>query len=225
MTSRKPRGWRPLRTLVAGLLAALPLLATLWLLSFALGFLVDWMGPDSAMGHALGAFGLAVSGQEWTGYIFGAALAIALLFLLGVLVERGLADWLVSLIEAVVSRIPVVRTIYETVEKFVEIFSQNKDSKFKSMRPVWCQFGEKGAVSVLGLLSSPEPLVVNGRRCYAVIVPTAPVPIGGGLFFMPVDQVQPANVGMEAVTSIYVSMGVTAAQFLPTQSPDAVTKT
>ena len=56
---------------------------------------------------------------------------------------------------------------------------------------------------------------VCGRPCLAVLVPTAPVPIGGGLLFVPQEWVSPADVGAEALTSIYVSMGVTSAQHLP----------
>jgi uncharacterized membrane protein len=38
--------------------------------------------------------------------------------------------------------------------------------------------------------------------------------VGGGLLFVPQDWVAPAQVGMEGLTSIYVSMGVTAHQHL-----------
>lgn len=206
---------RLLRTLFTGMLAALPLLGTLWLLSIAIDFVVDWLGPESATGRLLENLGAGVSGQAWSGYLIGLLAAAALLFGLGVLVERGLSNWLVGLVDAVVGRIPVVRTIYETIEKFVQIFSQRERSELQSMRPVWCRFGDAG-VSALALLSSAEPILVDGKSCYAVIVPTAPVPIGGGLLFVPVEWVTPANIGMEAVTSIYVSMGVTAPQFLPT---------
>jgi uncharacterized membrane protein len=48
-----------------------------------------------------------------------------------------------------------------------------------------------------------------------VLVPTAPVPVGGGLLFVPEDWVTPAGLSVEAVTSVYVSMGVTAPQHLP----------
>ena len=37
-----------------------------------------------------------------------------------------------------------------------------------------------------------------------------------GLMYVPVDWVRPAEIGIEAVTSLYVSMGVTSAQYLPT---------
>jgi len=207
------------RTLLTGMLAALPLLGTLWLLSFAFAFLTDWLGPESSAGRVLGHLGVIVSGQEWSGYLIGLAMAAALLFSLGVLVERGLNTWLVSLIDSVVGRIPVVRTIYETIEKFVQIFARRDKSELQSMRPVWCHFGGPGGVSALGLLSSPQPIMVEGRACYAVIIPTAPVPIGGGLLFMPVEWITPSDVGMEAVTSIYVSLGVTAPQFLPSAPP------
>ncbi len=46
-------------------------------------------------------------------------------------------------------------------------------------------------------------------------MPTAPVPVGGGLLFVPEEWVTPAALGIEALTSIYVSMGVAAPQHLP----------
>lgn len=212
----RQRSRRLVRTMLTGMLATLPLLGTLWLLSIAFAFLAGWLGPESATGRLLGRIGMGMLGQEWSGYLIGLVMVVALLFALGLLVERGLNTWLVSLIDSVVGRIPVVRTIYETIEKFVQIFARRDKSELQSMRPVWCHFGGPGGVSVLGLLSSPQPILVEGKPCYAVIVPTAPVPIGGGLLFMPVEWISPSEVGMEAVTSIYVSMGVTAPQFLPT---------
>jgi len=50
---------------------------------------------------------------------------------------------------------------------------------------------------------------IDGRRYFAVLVPTAPVPIGGGLLYVPVEWVKPANMGIDKLTEIYVSMGLT----------------
>ncbi len=219
MPDPKPKRPRFFRTLLTGMLAALPLLGTLWLVSVAVEFLIDWFGPESRTGRLLALIG--VSGHDWSGYVIGFVVVIVLLYALGLLIERGFASWLAWIVDAVVSRIPVVRTIYETIDKFVQIFSRRDKSELQSMRPVWCHFGGGGGVSALGLLSSSEAILVDGRPCYAVIVPTAPVPIGGGLLFVPIDWITPAEVGMEAVTSIYVSMGVTAPQFLPTRKQGA----
>ena len=68
--------------------------------------------------------------------------------------------------------------------------------------------------------TAPEVLMVEGRPCVAVLVPTAPVPVGGGLLFVPEHWVSPAALSVEAVTSLYVSMGVTAAQHLPVAAPE-----
>ena len=51
-------------------------------------------------------------------------------------------------------------------------------------------------------------------------MPTAPVPIGGGLLYVPVEWVKPANMGIDKLTEIYVSMGLTP----PGGSVDAVEK-
>jgi uncharacterized membrane protein len=48
------------------------------------------------------------------------------------------------------------------------------------------------------------------------MIPTSPVPVGGGLLYVPEHWVTPADIGIEAVTSIYVSMGLTSPQYLPT---------
>ena len=56
--------------------------------------------------------------------------------------------------------------------------------------------------------------MIGGQPFHAVLIPTAPVPIGGALIYVPDAWVTPAQVGMEALTSIYVSMGVTSSQYL-----------
>ena len=82
------------------------------------------------------------------------------------------------------------------------------------MAPVWCFFGGEGGAAALSLLSAAEPVLLQGRKYLAVLIPTAPVPFGGCLLFVPAEWVVPAPVGAEALTSIYVSMGMTAPQFL-----------
>jgi len=87
------------------------------------------------------------------------------------------------------------------------------------MRPVWCHFGGPGGAAVLALLSTAQPVTLGGAHYLGVIVPTAPVPVGGALIYVPEHWIQPAEVGVEALTSIYVSMGVTSSQHLGTPPP------
>jgi uncharacterized membrane protein len=42
------------------------------------------------------------------------------------------------------------------------------------------------------------------------LIPTAPVPIGGALIYVPTEWVRPADIGVEKLSAVYVSMGITA---------------
>jgi uncharacterized membrane protein len=205
---------RILRTFVAGSIAALPLVATLLILSFTIRFVMSWLGPESALGSVLGNLGLRVTGSQLAGYAIGVALMLAAIFLLGVLVEAGMQAGLDAVVDAFMQRIPIVRNIYETIDRFVQMLSRRETEGLRSMSPVWCHFGGPGGAAVLGLLSSPDAIAIGGKRYRAVLVPTAPVPIGGALIYVPDEWVTSAQVGMEALTSIYVSMGVTSSQYL-----------
>ncbi len=199
---------------VAGVLAAFPLIATALLIAFVVGIIIDWLGPSSPLGGLMAKLGLGVGGSEWVGYAISLVVVMLALLGLGFLVEKGLQKGLNAVINRIVRKIPVVRTVYDTIQKFVGLLSKRDDAQLKSMRPVWVHFGGPGGVSALALLSSPDPVMVKDKACYAVIVPTAPIPIGGGLLYVPIDWVSQADIGMEALTSIYVSMGLTSPQFL-----------
>ena len=218
-------GGRPtrhlLRIFVTGLLAALPLAATVAIFWWAANLLIRWLGPDSLVGGALAALGLGVTGSEVAGYAIGVAIVAAAIFALGLLVEAGLQRGLSRMVDAVLERIPLVRSVYDLSRRIVGLVSQRDGAPgMNSMSAVWCHFGgvpaagEDGRAAVLGLLSTPEPVWIDGRAYVGVIVPTAPVPVGGGLLFLPQDWVRPAELGFEALTSIYVSMGLTSPQHL-----------
>lgn len=215
---------RPARTLlrifVTGALAALPLVATLLIFVWAARLLVQWLGPDSIVGGLLVSIGLGVGGSEVVGYALGVAIVAALIFGLGLLVEGGLQRGMAAMVDALVSRIPVVRSVYDLLRKLVALFSHNdaQGDGLRSMSAVWCHFGgpsEQGNSAALALLGSDVVVLVNGQRCLAVLIPTAPVPVGGGLLYVPEHWITRADVGVEAVTSIYVSMGMTSPQHLP----------
>jgi len=210
-----------LRLLVTGALAALPLAATVALFAWVFALLRQSIGPSSPFGQWLGRIGLGVSESEMLGYLVGVALIVAVLLVLGLLTELGLQRGLVGLVDALVRRIPLVRSVYDLAQRFVNLVSPRAPSSTRAMRPVWCHFGGRDAPhsAVLGFQSAPEAVLVAGRPCLVVLVPTAPVPVGGGLLFVPEDWVTPAELSAEAITSLYVSMGVTAPQYLPSAPP------
>lgn len=210
-----------LRIFLAGLLAALPLAATIFIFWWAVGLLIRGLGPNSPVGSVLVRLGLGVTGSEIVGYLFGVGIVLALIFGLGLLVEAGLQRGVARIFEGVLRRIPVVGTVYDLAHKMVGLFAQRDEDGLRSMSPVWCHFGGRGGAVALALLSTPQPVRLGNKAYLALIVPTAPVPVGGGLLYVPEDWVEPAEVGVEALTSIYVSLGVTSPQHLPAAAPPA----
>lgn len=203
-----------LNIFVTGALAALPLAATVLILVWTVRLLVEWLGPSSLIGGALVRIGLGVTGSEIFGYSIGVGVVLVGIFLLGLLVQTRLRHVLDAVVDGILQRIPLVRSVYDLSKKFVELLSQREQDGLRSMSPVWLHFGGPGGVAVLALLSTPEPVTIGTRSYLAVLVPTAPVPVGGGLLYVPEDWVERADLGVDAVTSIYVSMGITSKQYL-----------
>lgn len=205
---------RLLNTFLTGLLAALPLAATVLVFAWAVRVLVDYLGPGSYAGRVLKALGLGFASSEAASYLLGVGIVVAAIFVLGALVQTRLRRVLAAALDAVVMRIPVVRSVYDMASKLVGLLGQREQHGMHSMSPVWLHFGGVGGVAVLGLLSTNEPVRVGELDYLAVLVPTAPVPVGGGLLYVPRDWVTPADVGIDGLTSIYVSMGITSKQHI-----------
>lgn len=203
-----------LNTFVTGALAALPLAATILIFVWGARLAVEYLGPQSLVGGLLLRIGLGVGGSELLGYLIGVLVVMLALFLLGLLVQTRLRAGLAGLMNGIVQRIPFVRSVYDMVKKFVDLLAQRDEAGVRSMSPVWLHFGGVGGVAVLGLLSTTEPVRLGDQDYHAVLVPTAPVPVGGGLLYVPAGWVTPAEMGVEGLTSIYVSMGITSHQHI-----------
>lgn len=201
---------RPFSTLLAGLLASLPLILTVVLITWVVQLLKDYLGPHSRVGDLLAFIGLRiVRDDEWKAYLLGVLIFVAVIYLLGVLVQTKLRHYLTALVDRTVKRIPLIGALYDTTDRFIGMFDRNAKSELAAMRPVWCFFGGAPGTAVLALMPNPQPVRLGDKDYLTILVPTAPVPIGGGLLYVPAEWVKPAEVGVEQLTSIYLSMGIT----------------
>lgn len=203
------------RCFLAGVLAILPLAITVAVVTWVGALVAKFLGPSTVIGRVLSRLGLQFATDATAAYVVGAALVLVLIFLVGAAVEAGAKNLLQRLMDGLLQRIPIIGSVYGTSKQLVGIVDKKGDDKLKGMRPVFCSFGGTNGAGVLALLVSPERFKINGVDYHIVIVPTSPVPVGGGLIFVPVAMVQPADLSVEGLMSIYVSMGVTAPQFLP----------
>src|SRR5208283_3288085 len=209
------------RTFLAGILAILPVVITVAIAAWVTGFVRQIVGPGTLIGKALTGLGLSFVTNDTVAYLIGGLLVLGCVLLIGIVVEAGAKSLVQRLLDIAMQRIPIVGSIYGTSKQLVTLFEKKDPEKIQGMKAVFCFFGDKTGAGLLALLVSPEQYCINGRNFHIVIVPTAPVPVGGGLFFVPVEMVQPTDVSVEGLMSIYVSMGVSAPQFLPGATPES----
>jgi uncharacterized membrane protein len=200
------------RTFIAGFLVLLPLVVTITVIVWVGTFIYGYFGPGSAIGRILISIGFNFSNSPVAAYALGAVVVVGLVYLLGLSVESSVQSRVRQLIDSLMERIPLVGNLYDVTKRFVSIVDRKKEDGLKSMSPVWCFFGGEGGAAVLGLRPMPRPIVIGEQQYHVVLVPSAPVPVGGCLVYVPVEWVKPADFGVEALMSIYVSMGVTSPQ-------------
>lgn len=195
-------------TLLAGLLVLLPIALTVAVLGWIISLLLRFIGPGSLVGRLFAAIGYPFSSNPELAYVLGTLILLAGIYVLGLLARAGLEGHFKALADRTVRRIPLIGSLYGLADRFVGVLDQKPGTDIGGMSPVWCFFGENSA-AVLALAPTSEPVDIGGRSYLAVLVPTAPVPFGGALIYVPVEWVRPADIGVERLTTVYVSMGIT----------------
>lgn len=197
------------QTFLAGLLAALPLVVTVVVTAWLITFVSGYVGPNSRVGQLIASLGLGVTTSDIASYLAGLAIVAVAIYLLGMLVETRLAGWLSPAIDGLMRQIPIVSSVYGLSKQFTSIVDLQGGDSLRSMSPVWCFFGGEPGAAVLALLPSPRPVIIGAQEYLGVLVPSAPVPVGGALVYVPANWVKPAAGGVEHLMAVYVSMGVT----------------
>jgi uncharacterized membrane protein len=207
---------RPLtRCFLAGLFTLLPLVVTVAVVIWVAGFLDRLLGPQTAAGQLLGRVGLNFVSSTAMAYALGWAVVLAAVFGVGVLVELGAKRFIHDRLDSLVARVPLLGGVYGTVRQLVGMMDPKGSADLQGMSVVYCVFGKETGAAFLALLPTPQVFRLGEIDYHAVLVPSAPVPMGGSLLFVPVGSVRPANLTVDAFMSIYVSMGVTGPQFMP----------
>ena len=74
----------------------------------------------------------------------------------------------------------------------------------------------------LALKVSNTTFVFKGIRYSLVYMPTSPVPMSGGIVAVPVNNVEPIDLGPEAMMQVYLTLGVVADQVIPEKYQDVM---
>jgi uncharacterized membrane protein len=211
---------RLIRTFFAGLMAALPLVLTAFVLVWLVNFLNQYIGPSSSFGEFLVSLGIARANHRIVAYLIGIATIALTVYMLGLIVESRIGKWLVSLFDQLMRKIPVVSYLYDISNRIVSMLDGRTGQGVQDMKPVWCFFGGKPGAAVLALLPTSKSVDLGGKNYLAVLVPSAPVPFGGALIYVPEEWIEPAQERVDDLVSVYVSMGLQVPAALSGRAPD-----
>ena len=203
----KPPGKRwSLRTyLVAGVLVWLPILATIWVVSFLLHImnLVMLLLPAAYRPQAVA--GMAFPGL--VGAVFGGVFALVVLLLTGILVTNLIGRRLVIWGEEIVNRIPVVRSVYGGVKSFAEsVFSQSNSFR----KVVMIEYPRPGVWSI-GFMTAenvPEISERTGEPHAAVYISSALNATAGFLVIIPKRVIVELDMSVDAAMKMIITCGV-----------------
>ena len=195
---------------LAGVFVLLPVIITVGIVLWVVDLLTKLLGPHTVFGSLLARVGLTIKPESHAPYVLGWLVVLGGIFAIGAAVQVGARKAFLRVGDAVFSKIPLLGSVYGTTKQVVELFHAGDNEAIRGMSPVFCFFGGGGELGLLAFLVSPEKVTVQGREYQMVIVPTAPVPFGGALLFIPADNVVPAQMSVDAMMSVYLSMGVSA---------------
>ena len=135
-------------------------------------------------------------------------LAVAILILTGMLAANLLGRRLVTLWEAILSRIPLVRSIYNSAKQITFTVLASEGKSFRKV--VLVEYPRKDTWS-MGFLTNEHIAVESsriGREISAVFVPTTPNPTSGFIIMIPKDDIIELDINIEEGFKYIISMGV-----------------
>lgn len=186
------------RWFVAGLLIWAPLGLTLLAVRFVVGLLDTslLLIPESLR-------------PDFPG--LGVLLSLALVIGTGALVANYLGGQIYVWFEELLSRIPVVRSIYRALKKLTEQVFSGTGNAFKKV--VLFEYPRKG-IWTLGFLSADAPSEISKAAgqgdLVSVFVPTTPNPTSGFILLVPRSDVVELPMSVQAGMQYVISLGVVA---------------
>ena len=189
------------RYFITGLLIWVPLGITFWVLRLLIGTMDQTLLllPKSFRPEAI--FGFYIPG-------FGVILTLLVVFLTGLFTTNIIGQRLLMFWEGLLSRIPVVKSIYYSVKQVSDtLFSSNGEAFRKALL---VQYPREGSWTVAFLTGQPGGDVANHLQGdhVSVYVPTTPNPTSGFFLIMPRKDVIELDMSVDDALKYIISIGV-----------------
>jgi len=188
------------RSIIAGLLVWVPLGVTVFVISFLVGIMDKTLvlipkqyQPDTLLGFHLPGLGVVLS--------------ILVVFVTGVVIANLFGKQLVVIAESLLSRIPLVRSIYAGVKQLMETVFVSGGQSFRKVLLI--EYPRKGLWTLAFQTGTDigEAQQKTGEDVINVYVPTTPNPTSGFFIMVPKSDVTELDMSVDDGLKMLISMG------------------
>ena len=191
------------RWLLAGLLVLVPLIITVWVLNWVIGTLDQTLQILPAHWQPDRLLGIHIPG-------FGVLLALLIVLAIGAIASNFMGRRLLNWWNALLGRIPIVRSIYSSVKQVSDtLFSENGNAFRQALLVQWPR---PGVWTIAFQTGTPGGDVLNhlGEDYLSVYVPTTPNPTGGYFVMLKRSDCVELDMTVDEALTYVISMGVVA---------------
>jgi len=189
---------------ITGLLILVPLAITLWVLNLIIGTMDQSLLLLPASWRPEALVGFRIPG-------LGTILTLLIIFLTGLATRNFIGRQVVSLWEGLLTRIPVVKSIYSSVKQVSDTLFSSSGNAFR--KAVLVQYPRQGSWTIAFLTGIPGGEVKNhlqGVDYVSLYVPTTPNPTSGFFLMVPRADTIELDMSVDEALKYIVSMGVVA---------------
>ncbi len=187
--------------LLAGLVVWLPILITMGVLRFIIDLLDNTLAliPKAYQPEQL--FGIHIPG-------LGVILSLILLVSTGIFATNFFGQRLMAWGESLLARIPLVRSIYNSVKQVINTILSTNSEAFRKVLLI--EYPRKGLWTI-GFQTGPVNSEINSKineEMISLFVPTTPNPTSGFLIMIPKQEAIELNMSIDEALKFIISLGV-----------------
>lgn len=165
-----------------------------WVDRLVTPYLPHWVNPNNLLPFDVPGVGLLV--------------VLVGLTVIGAIMTGILGNWFTGLIEMILNRLPVVKTIYTVIKQVLQTALTDQSTAFKE--PVLVEFPRRDSW-VLAFATARDRASIDkalGDKMVGVFVPTTPNLTSGYLIFVAEKDVRHANISSEEALKLIISAGL-----------------
>ena len=197
--------------ILTGLLVWLPLAITIWVLKNVIGALdgvFAWMVTAAQTVLPASLHPALQDLQQIPG--LSVIILVTALWLTGVAVTNMAGQWLLNQSNRILSNIPIVKSIYNSVKQVSDTLFSSSGQAFREA--VLVQYPRQGSWTIAFVTGKPGGEVAEKlpTEHVTLYVPTTPNPTSGFMLIVPRADVQPLAMSVDEALKYIISMGVVA---------------